>query len=216
MKKIASKYDKQLLADLPRVLFPGHIEVVISESDAERAVQYLMKQPVLGFDTETRPSFTKGRQYAVSLLQVCGGGVCFLFRLNRIGIPQCLIKLLEDKKKTKVALSWHDDLHMLSQRKRFKAGTFIELQNVAGQMGIQDMSLQKLYANIFGEKISKGQRLSNWDADNLSEAQKQYAATDAWACIQLYKEMMRMQKEGYELEQIESQDNGQEDNTSQG
>ena len=205
MKKIASKYDRQNIGDLPRVLFPGKIVVVVDEATAKKAVKLLMKQPLLGFDTETRPSFVKGRLNKVSLLQVCGlpphgEGICFLFRLNRIGLPGCLVKLLEDRTITKVALSWHDDLHSLFGRKEFKAGTFIDLQNIAGQMGIQDSSLQKLYANIFGQRISKGQQLSNWDADSLTEAQMQYAATDAWACAMLYREMMRMQEEGFELQ----------------
>lgn len=182
------------------MLFPGHIEVIVSEGDAERAVRFLMKQPILGFDTETRPSFTQGRQYKVALLQVCNGDICFLFRLNRIGLPPCLIKLLEDKRITKIGLSWHDDLRALNGRQQFRAGKFIDLQTIAGEMGIVDMSLQKLYANIFGQKISKGQQLSNWEADNLSDAQKQYAATDAWACVKLYEEMMRMKKEGFELQ----------------
>ena len=135
----------------------------------------------------------------VALLQVCSGGLCFLFRLNRIDLPQCIIKLLEDRRVTKIGLSWHDDLRALNQRKKFKAGTFIDLQDIAKEMGIVDISLQKLYANIFGEKISKGQQLSNWEADSLTEAQKLYAATDAWACIQLYNEMMKMKEEGFEL-----------------
>ena len=199
MKRIVDKYDKQLIADLPRVLFPGHIEVIVSESDAERAVRFLMKQTLLGFDTESRPSFVRGKQYKVSLLQISTTDVCFLFRLNRIGLPKCLVMLLEDKKITKVGLSWHDDLHMLAGRNKFQPGTFVELQSVAEKLGIQDKSLQKLYANIFGKKISKSQRLSNWEAESLTEAQKQYAATDAWACIQLYNEMKRMQEEGYDL-----------------
>lgn len=185
---------------MPRVLFNGIIEVIVSESDARRAVKFLLKQPLLGFDTETKPSFKPGRLNQVALLQVCSGEICFLFRLNHIGLPQCLINLLEDTNVTKVGLSWHDDLRALNQRKKFCVGTFIELQNIAAEMGIVDISLQKLYANIFGEKISKGQRLSNWEADILTEAQKLYAATDAWACIRLYEEMMRMQKEGYKLE----------------
>jgi len=115
-------------------------------------------------------------------------------------MPECVVKLLEDTKVTKVGLSWHDDLRSLQQRKKFRTGTFIDLQDIAKEMGIQDISLQKLYANIFGEKISKGQRLSNWEADNLTEPQKLYAATDAWACIRLYKEMMRMKEEGFRLE----------------
>lgn len=191
---------------MPRVLFPGHIEVIVSESEAEQAVAFLMKQPILGLDTETRPSFSPGKQNKVALLQVCCGDICFLFRLNRIGIPQCLVRLLEDRKITKVGLSWQDDLRSLNGRKRFRAGTFIELQVMAGQMGIQDMSLQKLYANIFGQKISKGQQLSNWEADNLSDAQKQYAATDAWACIQLYNEMMKMKEEGYSIIEVKSEE----------
>ena len=199
MKKIVDRFDKNLVADLPRVLFPGKIEVVISENEAKRAVKYLMNQPILGFDTETRPSFKKGRIYKVSLLQVCSGDVCFLFRLNRIDLPDCLVKLLSDNRMKKIGLSWHDDLHGLLARREFRVGTFIDIQDIAAQMGIQDRSLQKLYANILGGKISKGQQLSNWEADNLSDAQKLYAATDAWACIQLYKEMVRMQEEGYEL-----------------
>lgn len=199
MKKIFDKYDKKLLVSLSRVNFPGRIEVIVSESDAERAVKYLMKQPLLGFDTETRPSFTQVKQYKVSLLQVCSGNICFLFRLNRIGIPQCLVNLLEDRRIKKIGISWHDDLLALNRRKQLQAGTFIELQEIAGKMGIIDMSLQKLFANIFGKKISKSQQLSNWEADNLSDAQKLYAATDAWACIMLYKEMMRMMEKGYSL-----------------
>ena len=200
MKTILDKYDKTLLAELPRVVFTGRIEVIISESEAKKAVKLLLKQPLLGFDTETRPNFKPGRQYPVALLQVCSGETCFLFRLNHIGMPECVVKLLEDTKVTKVGLSWHDDLRSLQQRKKFRTGTFIDLQDIAKDMGIQDISLQKLYANIFGEKISKGQRLSNWEADNLTEPQKLYAATDAWACIRLYKEMMRMKEEGFRLE----------------
>ena len=192
LKQIFDRYDKQLLAALPRALFDGHIEVIVSESAAEKAVKFLLGQPLLGFDTETRPSFVQGRMNKVALLQVCSGSLtsekgetCFLFRLNRLGLPPCIVRLLEDKTVTKVGLSWHDDQRSLNQRTHFEAGTFIELQDVAAKMGIQDMSLQKLYANIFGQKISKGQQL--------------YAATDAWACVRLYKEMTRMQREGYTL-----------------
>ena len=206
MKEIFDKYDKALLASLPRVIFDGRIEVIVSERDAERAVKFLMKQLILGFDTETRPSFSRGKMNKVALLQVSTNDVCFLFRLNRIDIPQCLVRLLEDKKITKVGLSWHDDLRALNGRKSFRAGTFVELQDMAGQMGIVDISLQKLYANIFGQKISKGQRLTNWEADDLTEAQKKYAATDAWACIRLYEEMQRMQREGYSITQTHSEE----------
>ncbi|MBR5396212.1 MAG: 3'-5' exonuclease domain-containing protein 2 [Bacteroidaceae bacterium] len=199
MKQIYDKFDKTLFGQLPRALFPGRIEVIVSEREAERAVEFLMEQPLLGLDTETRPSFSSGRHNKVALLQVCCDDICFLFRLNHIGLPNCLIRLLEDKTIMKVGLSWHDDIRALSNRRRFLPGTYVELQEMAKLMGIRDMSLQKLYANVFGEVISKGQQLSNWEADNLSGAQQLYAATDAWACIRLYKELVQMKKEGYTL-----------------
>lgn len=103
-----------------------------------------------------------------------------------------IIRLLEDRNVPKVGLSWHDDIHMLHERASFIPGNFIELQDVAPKVGIEDMSLQKLYANLFGQKISKTQRLSNWETDILKDSQKLYAATDAWTCINLYEEMIRL------------------------
>ena len=166
----------------------------------EKAVDYLLSQKILGFDTETRPSFKKGQRYEVSLLQVSTHDTCFLFRLNLTGITPAIIRLLEDKKVVKVGLSWHDDLLQLHRRAEFKAGNFVELQDVAEKFGIEDKSLQKLYANLFHMKISKAQRLSNWEQTVLRDAQKLYAATDAWTCIKIYEELQRLSRDGdYEL-----------------
>lgn len=202
MKKIYSRYDKQLIPQLPQVLFEGRIETILSESDAEKAVDYLLHQDVIGFDTETKPMFKAGRQNDVALLQVSSRDICFLFRLNHIGMPPCIVRLLSDSSNTKVGLSWHDDIRMLRKRGEFTPGQFVELQEMVSDFGIKDLSLQKLYANIFGQKISKAQRLSNWEADVLSEPQKRYAATDAWACVMLYQELLRLKEEGYDLEVV--------------
>ncbi len=198
MKTIFDKYDKEAINGLERALFQGRIEVVQSLYEAERAVNYLLSQPILGFDTETKPQFQRGHTSLVALLQVSSKDVCFLFRLNVLGLPDCIKRLLSDEGETlKIGLSWHDDLCGLRRRGEFHPGTFIEIQQIAKDMGLHDLSLQKLYANLMGKRISKTQRLSNWEADRLTDAQKQYAATDAWACIQLYEEMMRMRQEGY-------------------
>jgi ribonuclease D len=208
MKLIYDKYDKNLIAKLPRVLFEGRIFVIISEKEVNKAVDYLIQQNILGIDTETRPSFKKGQMHQVALLQVATYDTCFLFRLNLMGIPPAIKRLLEDKNITKVGLSLQDDLRMLRHRLDFIPGTFIELQNEVKNLGIQDMSLQKIYANLFGEKIAKGQQLSNWEADILSEAQQRYAATDAWACIRIYEEIKRMQQgHDYHLVSTESTNN---------
>jgi len=203
MKFIKDKYDKKDIQDLPRVLFEGRIVVIISEKETDAAVKYLLSQKIIGLDTETRPSFKKGKSYKVALLQVSTYDTCFLFRLSRTGLTPSLVTLLEDCNVLKVGLSLHDDFRVLSKRTDFTPGRHIELQQEAKKLGIQDMSLQKLYANIFGEKIAKNQQLSNWEADVLTEAQQRYAATDAWACIKLYEEIQRLLRtQDFELEHV--------------
>lgn len=193
MKKVIyNKFDKARIQQLPRALFEGRIEVVLSESEAAKAVDYLLKQPIIGIDTETRPSFRKGVKYYVSLLQVSSRDICFLFRLKHTGMCESIIRLLEDTTIPKIGLSLHDDIRQLHEVAHFQPGYFIELQDKVKDFGVEDLSLQKLFANFFGERISKGQRLTNWEADILSESQKRYAATDAWACILLYEEMERL------------------------
>ena len=203
MKIIFTKFDKKSINSLPRILFPGKIVLVDKAEDTEEAVNFLLSQPILGVDTETRPSFSKGRGFQVSLLQVSTHDVCYLFRLHLTGITPAIIRFLEDKMVPKVGLSWHDDLLQLHKRAEFKAGYFIELQDEAKKFGLQDMSLQKLYANLFHQKISKAQRLSNWEASELKDSQQAYAATDAWCCIKLYEELLRLKRDGdYELDEL--------------
>lgn len=203
MKKIYDKFDKSIINSLPLVTFPGKIIVVLNEYEAERAVEYLLSCDVLGVDTETRPAFRKGNNHKVALLQVATRKECFLFRLNHLGLPQSLLRLLSNKQVPMVGLSWHDDLMSLHRREQFEPGWFIDIQDIIGNLGIVDKSLQKLYANLFGEKISKRQRLTNWEADVLTERQKEYAAIDAWACIKLYDEMMNLlATKEYELEVV--------------
>ena len=194
MKTILDRYEKKEIQNLPRVLFEGRIIVIFSESEADKAVKYLLAQKILGVDTETRPSFKKGQTHQVSLLQISTNDTCFLFRLNRIGLTDSLIKLLEDCGTTKVGLSLQDDLRQLNQRRNFTPGSYIELQKEVKEIGIEDMSLQKIYANLFGQKIAKNQQLSNWEADTLSPAQQSYAATDAWVCREMYLKLLKSEK----------------------
>ena len=192
MKTIFEKFDKNKIKELPRTLFDGRIFTISTINEAQRAVEYLLKQPILAFDTETRPSSKRGVVNKVALLQVSSKDTCFLFRLNRLGLPDCLIQLLEDQKITKIGLSLKDDFRLLQLRKEFQIGTFIDLQEEAKEIGVADCSLQKLYANILGGMICKRQQLTNWEADILTDAQKLYAATDAWACVMIHEEIKRL------------------------
>lgn len=187
-------------------MYTGPIQTIIGVDTAERAVSVLRKSRLLGIDTETRPSFRKGESHKVALLQISTEELCFLFRLNRIGFPQCLIDLLSDESILKVGLSLKDDFHMLRARHPFSPKGFIDLQDFVKEMGIEDMSLQKLYANIFHMRISKNARLSNWEASDLTEQQQRYAATDAYACLKLYDRLCSLKEKGnYILEESASE-----------
>ena len=206
-KIIYSRFDKAKIADLPRVTFPGRIVTILSAGEAEKAVDFLLKSDILGFDTETRPCFTKGKRNKVALLQVSNREICFLFRLNSIGLAPAIVRLLESDGPLKVGLSWHDDIRSLHDRGEFEPRGFIDLQDHMIELGIKDMSLAKLYANLFHQRISKREQLSNWEADVLTDKQKLYAATDAWACIQLYEEYVRLKETNdYFLEYVPDPD----------
>lgn len=195
-KTIYSRYDKKAITDLPVVTFPGRVITIITPGEAEKAVDYLLQSDIMGVDTETKPAFHRGEQNKVALLQVSNRDTCFLFRLNIIGITPAIKRLLEDKTVKKIGLSWHDDIRGLEERESFTPGLFIDLQDIVGEIGIKDLSLQKIYANIFHAKISKRQRLTNWEATPLTDKQKQYAAIDAWSCIQIYDELNRLKETG--------------------
>lgn len=195
MMNFRERIDKSEIATMPNVLFEGRIITIDTVTEAEKAVKALEKENILGIDTETRPAFRKGVHHNVSLLQLSTADTCFLFRLNRIGLPKSLVAILENRAIAKVGLSLHDDYQSLCKREQFKAGNFIELQKYVKEFGIEEMSLQKIYAIIFGRRISKNQQLSNWDADVLTDKQKLYAATDAWACITIYNQLENRRKE---------------------
>ena len=180
---------KEAISELPIEEFTGRIIVIDTLGAAEKAVAYLSEFPAVGFDTETRPSFRKGQYFKISLMQISTDDTCFLFRLNRIGIPETLKRFLADEKVLKIGLSLRDDFGAMRKRSDIQPDNFLDLQKYVGQFGIEDMSLQKIYAILFKKKISKGQRLSNWEADVLNEAQKKYAALDAWACLKIYNHL---------------------------
>lgn len=177
---------KDKIAELATVQYPGRPILINNIVDARKAMAYLSKQSIVGFDTETRPSFVKGHPHKVALLQLATEEECFLIRLNLIGLFDTLIEFLENENILKIGLSVKDDFTSLHRLGEFKPGGFVELQNFVKKYDIADNSLQKIYAVIFGEKISKSQRLTNWEAADLTPSQQTYAALDAWACLRIY------------------------------
>jgi len=184
-----SSITKETISTLEPETFEGKIVEVKSLSEAKRAVKYLSRYSFIGFDTETRPTFKKGVHYDIALIQLSTENICFLFRLNKIGFPPCLIDLLSNPNVKKVGLSLRDDFASMNRRQVFTPNGFIDLQKMVQEYGITDISLQKIYAILFHKKISKRQQLTNWETDVLTDLQKNYAALDAWACLKIYNKL---------------------------
>ncbi len=172
------------------VTFTGSIFLVDSEEKALEAAEILRQERILGFDTETKPSFKRGQTNNVALLQLSTHSSTFLIRLNHIGLPEPIKMILEDDSILKIGVSIHDDFHNLNKLYPLTPAGFIDLQSFVKDFGIADNSLARIYAILFGTRISKGQRLTNWEADELTAHQQAYAALDALACIEIYEHLI--------------------------
>ncbi len=205
MKQLQNKISKEAIKTMPTASYEGLIKVIDTPELLEEAMKELDGHTILGIDSETRPSFKKGEMHKVSLLQIATSSCCYLFRLNKIGFAIELVQLLESKEVIKVGLSLTDDFLMLRRRRKsFKADGYVDLQQMIKDYGIEDLSLQKVYANLFGKRLSKGQRLSNWEQEILSPAQQQYAALDAVACLEIYNALVQEYQPGnYKLIVVE-------------
>lgn len=189
---------KTELAVLPAETYTGTITVIDSEESAVNAAAILSGSRVIGFDTETKPSFRRGERHSVSLLQLSTLTDTFLFRLNVIGLPKCVSDILENESIVKIGVSIHDDFLNLHKKFRFQPKGFIDLQTYVKQFNIADNSLSRIYGILFDKRISKGQRLSNWEASVLTHHQQEYAALDALACLHIYN---RLDSEGFDYRQ---------------
>jgi len=205
MRTLLEKIDKTTVNLYSKAIYDGPIDLIETEEAYNVAIEELKKQPLLGIDSETKPSFKKGHINQVCLLQVASAEKAYLFRLNKIGFPNSLIDLLGNKKIKKVGLSLHDDFLMFRRKQEnsdqdIKPKGIIELQELVPTYGIAEKGLQKIYAILFKQKLSKSQRLTNWEAEELTPAQQRYAAFDAVACLQIYNELLENYKKGtYEV-----------------
>lgn len=181
---------KELVNLMPLAAFDGETVVVDHPEQIDEAVAYLRGCKVLGIDTEARPSFVRGIHYPTALVQIASEERCYLFRLNKIGMPASLAKIFSNKSICKVGLAFKDDLSGLRRLHDFKPANCVDVQSLVAKYGILELGLQKIFAIVFGKKISKSQQLTNWEADTLTPEQARYAATDAWATLLIYKALL--------------------------
>lgn len=176
---------------LPLSAFEGRVVLVESAEQAEQAARELNAEALLGFDTETRPSFVRGNNYSTALLQLSTETTTWLVRLCRTGLPQCLADVMANPGIVKVGLAILDDLRGLQKLRPFTPGACLDLQRLARERGVEELGLKKMAAQVLGVRVSKRQRLTNWEADTLTPAQQTYAATDSWVSLLLYQAFMR-------------------------
>jgi ribonuclease D len=179
--------EDEFVKSLPVMSFPGIINVIDDPAGFDAIKHALKNEKLLGFDTETKPTFKKGRYHQVALLQLSTSDQAFLFRLNKVHLPKFIIEVFEDKEIIKVGVALKDDLNALKKVIPFEPEGFIDLQPFVKQFGIEDNGLKKLVANVLGFRISKKSQTSNWEQEELSREQLEYAATDAWVCRQIYE-----------------------------
>jgi len=185
-----SNIDRAEINKLPLKSFEGRIILIDRMKDFNKYIEVIRKEPVWGFDTETRPAFKKGITHKPALLQLANSAYAFLFRLNRLGLPDSLVQVLNDPSIKKIGVALHDDLKELAMHKKIKPEGFVDLQKIVSDYGIESKGLTKLTAIILKFKISKSQRVTNWENQDLTGAQQKYAATDAWVCHEIYRELM--------------------------
>lgn len=181
---------KEELLELPLGQFEGPIYLIDRLDQVEDSVDFLENQPLIGFDTETKPSFRKGEFNHVSLLQLSTANQAFIFRLNKIGFPPSLRSLLEKENVLKVGAAVHDDLKALKKlTDSFHPQSFFDLNDELKKVGFHNVGVRNLCGMVLKIRISKAEQVSNWEADKLTERQLRYAATDAWACLEIFQKL---------------------------
>lgn len=182
---------KEELDLLPKAAYEGEIIVVDTPQQVNSACDYLLSQSQLGFDTESRAAFQRGVVNKIALLQLSTPERCYLFRVCRIRLDKAILKILESPRIQKVGLDVKGDIRELLSLRKFRARNFADIQSVVGNYGISELGLAKISAIVLGLRVAKAQRLSNWESVQLTEAQQQYAATDAWICTQIYNTLLK-------------------------
>lgn len=188
---------------LPVINYEGEIVLVRSDEELALAVKELKKNSLLGFDTETRPKFTKGAMNLPSLIQLASEKKVYLIQLKHITETDELAALLSDEHIIKAGVAIHDDYRSLARLFPVSPNGLVDLAKLANQKGIKAQGLRTISANLLGYKVSKGAQCSNWASDTLSHSQIQYAATDAWLGLLLYSQLIQLQDSpSYLAEQI--------------
>ncbi len=185
---------KEELKKLPRDYFQGEVVMVETVEDAITAAAILSEEGVIGVDTETKPSFKKGQRNTACLLQLATRDISFLLRIHKFKLPQEILDLFDNEKIIKSGVAVVDDFKELQRSYKFTPRSVVDLNLLAPEYGFKSIGAQKLTGILLGFYLSKKQQVSNWEAENLSEGQKRYAASDAWVGREIYLKLVQLDR----------------------
>ncbi|MAJ50358.1 MAG: 3'-5' exonuclease [Flammeovirgaceae bacterium] len=185
---------KEAITQLPIIKFEGQIHLIDNHKEMFQAIKKLRVQEIIGFDTEKKPTFKKGQYHPTALVQLSTAKEVFLFRINKIGLHDDLINLLESDRIAKIGVGMRDDFVELKRIRTFKENNCIDLNNLMPTLGVEKIGVRNLVGILLEKRVSKNQQVSNWENEVLTQGQKDYAATDAWVCYEMYVLLL---KKGY-------------------
>ena len=189
-----SQIPKQDIKHLPLMKFDGKIHLINTDDELKEAFHVMAKSDFLGFDTETKPTFNKGEYNQTALIQLSTMTDAYIIRVKELGINNHLKNLLEDREVLKIGISIRDDIKELKKLRPFRPGGFIDLNDIAAELGITQIGMRSLAGIFLKGRVSKSQQTSNWESKELTAGQLSYAATDAWICTKIYT---MLQQKGY-------------------
>ena len=197
-QKLPPLLSKEEINALPIRAYEGEIRLVRTEEELSDALPLLWEEKILGFDTETKPMFTKGKKTSPALIQLAGERTVYLIQLTRVPFAAPVAELLEAPRIVKAGVAIRDDMRALAALYSFSPENSVDLALLAHSQGIKAQGLRTLAANLLGFRISKNAQCTNWESPSLSPRQIRYAATDAWLGRKLYLLLAGIRESGFQ------------------
>ena len=214
MIELPNRITKEYINTLPIIRYDGQISVINRTEELSDILGRIPDGTTAGFDTETRPTFHRGQSHRVSLVQIAVPGKVLLVQLKQTGMHDSLTEFFERETVTKVGIALRDDILKLQELHPFEARGFIDLSDIAARKGIIQTGLRSLSARYLSGRITKTAQTSNWERRELTEKQKRYAATDAWACLEIYPLLLEDRRD-YHEEENNVEDNGSDETAAE-
>ena len=191
--EFVKRISREEMNQLPIRRYEGSVYVVARHPDLQHAMRDILQESVVGFDTEARPAFSPGESYPPSLVQFATASAVYLLQVQQQDLHGAMAEVLSSQKIIKVGVSVTDDIRNLKKLVEFDERSVVDLGKIAKRHGLKQTGVRNLAGIFLGARIPKGAKTTNWAVRRLTPQQIAYAATDAWACRELYLRFKELQ-----------------------